>query len=109
MPPPYRLSSVLPTSVCALLLSTAAYALVDRADGRDPADPAAADDSGTVPATPHQYEAPAPPILRLEPLIELRWLEVFGTTMQRPAGRDESAAPPPTNHLPAGPMYRRDI
>jgi hypothetical protein len=71
-----------------------------------PAPPAyAADAAAPTPITP--------PVLRVRPLIELRWAEIFGSRIEgarrgAKQAMDRAAAFPPVR-LPTGPMYRRDI
>ena len=54
--------------------------------------------------------AGTPPVLRVQPLIELSWAEVFRdrvrTLREALDDDDEGLAP---SRLPSGPMYRRDI
>ncbi|WP_405222120.1 hypothetical protein [Lentisalinibacter sediminis] len=51
----------------------------------------------------------SPPVLRIRPLIELRWAEIFGNRIEEAARAMDRAAAFPPVRLPTGPMYRRDI
>src|SRR6056297_1019163 len=50
-----------------------------------------------------------PPVLRVRPLIELRWAEIFGDRVDGAAQAMGRRAASPSARLPTGLMYRRDI
>ena len=93
--------------VACLTLALAAGAAAARRDAPEilfPVPPASIADAARPAA------AGTPPVLRVQPLIELRWAEVFGDRIRAfregAGGDDEGLAP---SRLPTGPMYRRDI
>lgn len=60
----------------------------------------------------HTADAAAPvtpPVLRVRPLIELRWAEIFGDGLEGARRAMDGGAAFPPVRLPTGPMYRRDI
>ncbi|WP_405241526.1 hypothetical protein [Lentisalinibacter salinarum] len=103
---PLRYPLALTVGLTLTLTAFQALATRDAAKTLFPVPPAhAADAAAPTPVTP--------PVLRVRPLIELRWAEIFGDRIEgarRGAQRamDRSAAFPPIR-LPTGPMYRRDI
>lgn len=102
---PPRHSRRLLAACLALVLATgAAAARRDAPEILFPLPPAGVADAAapTEPGTP--------PVLRVQPLIELRWAEVFGDrvgALGETSGDDDADLLP--SRLPTGPMYRRDI
>lgn len=100
-----RLTAFFPALVIAALASLpgAGEALANR----HPETPSAERAASLQP--PSSIEAANPPVLRVAPLIEQRWLEVFGDEPARHQAERIDAGVPPLHRLPTGPMYRRDI
>jgi len=90
-------------AVCLTLTLTAARALAtrDAPAALFPAPPVHAAADALVPVTP--------PVLRVRPLIELRWSEIFGDRFEGARRAMDRGASFPPVRLPTGPMYRRDI
>lgn len=102
---PTRRSPRLLAACLALVLAAgAAAARRDAPEILFPVAPAGGADAATA------AEPGTPPVLRVQPLIELRWAEVFGDRFSalRETDEDDDAGLP-SSRLPTGPMYRRDI
>lgn len=101
---PSRSRRLLAACIALTLAGGAAAARQDAPETLFPVPPSRVADAAT-PAEPG-----TPPVLRVQPLIELRWAEVFGDGVRAPhdTARDGDPGLPPSR-LPTGPMYRRDI
>jgi hypothetical protein len=102
--PPRQSLRLLAACLALVLAAGATAARRDAPEILFPVPPAGVADAAT-PAEPG-----TPPVLRVQPLIELRWAEVFGnrvSALSETAGHDDADMPP--SRLPTGPMYRRDI
>jgi len=99
-----RRSRCLPAACLALTLAaTPAAAKRDMPETLFPVAPASMTQAGSAP------EPGTPPVLRVRPLIELRWAEIFSERLVESGDAADERATPPAVRLPTGPMYRRDI
>lgn len=105
----YHSLGLVPALLAASLLVAGAGDAVAKLDKHETP---ASDPGVAVVRTTAALAPVGPPVLHVAPLIELRWLQVFGPPVESDDGEAldaDALGPPPVPRIPTGPMYRRDI